>query len=73
LKKAARPKTNRVHRPVCRWWKETEELVVTGATTGKAEANYTAIKNIKRTAGRYCNPAYYKSVIPLKHAVRTAA
>lgn len=36
---------------VCRrWWKGTEVLIVTGATTDKAEANDTAVKYIKRTA-----------------------
>lgn len=47
---AARPETNRLYRTVCRWWKEIEVLIITGATTGKVEANNTAIKNIKRTA-----------------------
>ncbi|MFE4541560.1 transposase [Arthrobacter sp. NPDC056727] len=32
-------------------------LVITGATPGKVEANNTAIKNIKRTARGYRNPA----------------
>jgi transposase len=48
VKKAARPETNRLYRTVCRWWKEIEVLIITGATTGKVEANNTAIKNIKR-------------------------
>lgn len=70
---AARPETNRFYRTVCRWWKEIEVLIVTGATTGKVEANNTAIKNIKRTARGYRNAANYKSVILLRSAVRTAA
>jgi transposase len=70
---AARPETNRLYRTVCRWWKEIEVLIITGATTGKVEANNTAIKNIKRTARGYRNPANYKSVILLRSAVRTAA
>ncbi|UKA77320.1 ISL3 family transposase [Arthrobacter sp. FW306-07-I] len=70
---AARPETNRLYRTVCRWWKEIEVLIITGATTGKGEANNTAIKNIKRTARGYRNPANYKSVILLRSAVRTAA
>jgi hypothetical protein len=48
VKEAARPETNRLYRTVCRWWKEIEVLIITGATTGKVEANNTAIKNIKR-------------------------
>ncbi|GAC1377725.1 MAG: ISL3 family transposase [Pseudarthrobacter sp.] len=73
VKKAARPETNRLYRTVCRWWKEIEVLIITGATTGKVEANNTAIKNIKRSARGYRNPANYKSVILLRSAVRTAA
>jgi transposase len=73
VKTAARPETNRLYRTVCRWWKEIEVLIITGATTGKVEANNTAIKNIKRTARGYRNPANYKSVILLRSAVRTAA
>ncbi|MFJ6314434.1 ISL3 family transposase [Pseudarthrobacter oxydans] len=45
---AAQPETNRLWRTVCRWWKEIEVLIVTGATTSKVEANNTAIKHIKR-------------------------
>ena len=66
VKAAARPETNRLYRTVCRWWKEIEVLIITGATTGKVEANNTAIKNIKRTARGYRNAANYKSVIPLE-------
>ena len=73
VKAAARPETNRLYRTVCRWWKEIEVLIITGATTGKVEANNTAIKNIKRTARGYRNPGNYKSVILLRSAVRTAA
>lgn len=50
VKKAALPETNRPYRTVCRGWKEIEVLIIAGATTGKVEANNTAIKNIKRTA-----------------------
>lgn len=35
---AGRPETNKLYRTVCRWWKEIEVLIVTGATTGKVEA-----------------------------------
>ena len=73
VKAAARPETNRLYRTVCRWWKEIEVLIITGATTGMVEANNTAIKNIKRTARGYRNAANYKSVILLRSAVRTAA
>ncbi|AOY70098.1 transposase [Arthrobacter sp. ZXY-2] len=73
VKTAARPGTNRLYRTVCRWWKEIELPIVTGATTGKVEANNTAIKNIKPTARGYRNAANYNSVIPLRNAVRTAA
>ena len=73
VRTAARPETNRLYRTVCRWWKEIEVFIITGATTGKVEANNTAIKNIKRTARGYRNPANYKSVILLRSAVRTAA
>ncbi|MFF1251243.1 ISL3 family transposase [Pseudarthrobacter sp. NPDC058329] len=73
VKAAARPETNRLYRTVCRWWKEIEVLIITGATTGKVEANNTAIKNIKRTARVYRNAANYKSVILLRSAIRMAA
>nr|WP_269209024.1 transposase [Arthrobacter sp. 35W] len=42
------PETTRLWRTICRWWKEIEVLITTGATTGKVEANNTAIKHIKR-------------------------
>ncbi|VII96919.1 Mobile element protein [Arthrobacter sp. DR-2P] len=67
---AARPETNKLYRTVCRWWNEIEVLIVTGATTGKVEANNTGIKHIKRTARGYRNPGNYKSVILMRSAVR---
>jgi len=70
---AGRPETNRLYRTVCRWWKGIEVFIITGATTGKVEANNTAIKNIQRTARGHRNAANYKSVILLRSAVRTAA
>jgi transposase len=73
VKAAARPETNRLYRTVCRWWKEIEVLIVTGATTGRVEANNTGIKHIKSTARGYRNAANYKLVILLSSAVRTAA
>ncbi|BAS11984.1 transposase [Arthrobacter sp. Hiyo8] len=48
VEQAAQPETNRLWRTICRWWKEIEVLIVTGATTAKVEANNTAIKHIKR-------------------------
>ncbi|WP_024366342.1 transposase [Arthrobacter sp. TB 26] len=70
---AGRPETNKLYRTVCRWWNEIEVLIVTGATTGKVEANNTGIKHIKRTARCYRNAGNYKSVILMRSAVRTAA
>ena len=70
---AGRPETNKLYRTVCRWWNEIEVLIVTGATTGKVEANNTGIKHIKRTARGYRNAGNYKSVILMRSAVRTAA
>lgn len=67
------PETTRLWRTICRWWKEIEVLIVTGATTGKVEANNTAIKHIKRTARGYRNPNNYTSVILLRSAARTTA
>jgi transposase len=73
VKAAARPETNKLYRTVCRWWKEIEVLIITGASTGKVEANNTAIKNIKRTARGNRNPDNYKTVILLRSAARTTA
>ncbi|RAX14855.1 hypothetical protein DC347_20565 [Pseudarthrobacter sp. AG30] len=50
-----------------------EVLIVAGATTGKVEANNTAIKQMKRTACGYRNPSTYKSIILMRSAVLTAA
>lgn len=62
------------YRTVYRWWNEIEVIIVSGATTGKVEANdIVGIKHIKRTARGYRNPANYKSVILMTSAVRTAA
>ncbi len=70
---AGRPETNKLYRTVCRWWNEIEVLIVTGATTGKVEANNTGIKHIKRTARGYRNAGNYKSIILMRSAARTAA
>jgi hypothetical protein len=38
VKAAARPESNRLYRTVCRWWKEIEVLIITGATTNAPPA-----------------------------------
>ncbi|MDQ6740898.1 MAG: ISL3 family transposase [Actinomycetota bacterium] len=48
VEQTAQPESTRLWRTICRWWNEIEVLIVTGATTAKVEANYTAIKHIKR-------------------------
>ncbi|WP_259678217.1 transposase [Arthrobacter oryzae] len=73
VQETGRPETNKLYRTVCRWWNEIEVLIVTGATTGKVEANNTSIKHIKRTARGYRNAGNHKSVILMRSAVRTAA
>lgn len=70
---AGRSEANKLYRTVCRWWKEIEVLIVTGATTAKVEANNTGIKKIKRTVRGYRNAGNYKSAILMTSAVRTAA
>ncbi|WP_426996753.1 ISL3 family transposase [Pseudarthrobacter sp. N5] len=70
---AARPETTRLWRTVCRWWKEIEVLIVTGATTAKVEANNTAIKHLKRTGRGFVNSRNYSTRIMLRSAARTAA
>lgn len=35
VRQAAQAETNLLRRTVCRWWKETEVLIATGATTAK--------------------------------------
>nr|WP_307362270.1 transposase [Pseudarthrobacter niigatensis] len=72
VEKAAQPETNRLWRTVCRWWKEIEVLIVTGATTAKVEANNTAIKHIKRTDRGFTNARNYKTRTLLRSAARTA-
>lgn len=73
VEQAAQPETNRLWRTVCRWWKEIEVLIVTGATTAKVEANNTAIKHIKRTGRGFTNARNYKTRILLRSAARTVA
>jgi transposase len=43
IEKAAQSETNRLWRTVCRWWKEIEVLIVTGATTAKAALGIAAL------------------------------
>lgn len=52
---------------------EIEVVIIAGATTGKVEANNTAIKVTKRTARGYRDPTNYESGILLRSAVGTAA
>jgi transposase len=70
--RAAQPETTRLWRTVCRWWKEIEVLIVTGATTAKVEANNTAIKHLKRTGRGFVNSRNYTTRIMLRSAARTA-
>ncbi|NKX55951.1 transposase [Arthrobacter mobilis] len=44
VERAGQPEINRLRRTVCRWWKEIEVLIVTGATTSMVEVNNTTIK-----------------------------
>jgi transposase len=73
VERAAQPETNRLWRTICRWWKEIEVLIVTGATTAKVEANNTAIKHTKRTGRGFTNAHNYKTRILLRSAAKTAA
>ncbi|MET4589353.1 transposase [Arthrobacter sp. 754] len=73
VEQAAQPETNRLWRTVCRWWKEIEVLIVTGATKAKVEAHNTAIKHIKRTGRGFTNARNYKTRILLRSAARTSA
>jgi transposase len=70
---AAQHETTRLWRTVCRWWKEIEVLIITGATTAKVEANNTAIKHLKRTGRGFVNSRNYTTRIMLRSAARTAA
>lgn len=73
VERASQPETNRLWRMICRWWKEVEDLVVTGATTAKVEANNTAIQQIKRTGRGFINARNYKTRILLRSAANEAA
>ncbi|MGM0929167.1 MAG: ISL3 family transposase [Actinomycetota bacterium] len=73
VERAGQPETSRLWRTVCRWWKEIEVLVVTGATTAKVESNNVSIKARKRVGRGYRNAGNYRSHILLTSAARTAA
>ena len=72
VKESNQPETTRLWRTICRWWKEIEVLIVTGATTGKVEANNTSIKHIKRTGRGFVNSTNHTTRIMLRSAARTA-
>lgn len=72
VKASNQPETTRLWRTIGRWWKEVEVLIVTGATTGKVEANNTSIKHIKRTGRGFTNSSNYTTRIMLRSAARTA-
>ncbi|WP_315914420.1 ISL3 family transposase [Arthrobacter sp. lap29] len=72
VKESNQPETTRLWRTICRWWAEIEVLIVTGATTGKVEANNTSIKHIKRTGRGFTNTTNYTTRIMLRSAARTA-
>nr|WP_247647299.1 transposase [Arthrobacter sp. E3] len=72
VQESKQPETTRLYRTICRWWKEIEVLIVTGATTGKVEANNTSIKHIKRTGRGFTNTTNYTTRIMLRSAARTA-
>jgi transposase len=70
--RAAQPETTRLWRTVCRWWQETEVLIVTGGTTAKVEENNTAIQHLKRTGRAFVNSRNYTTRMMLRSAARTA-
>ena len=72
VQNSKQPETTGPYRTICRWWKEIEVLIVTGATTGKVEANNTSIKHIKRTGRGFVNSTNYTNRIMLRSAARTA-
>ncbi|UNK47747.1 transposase [Arthrobacter sulfonylureivorans] len=73
VERAGQPETTRLWRTVCRWWKEIEVLIVTGATTAKVESNNVSIKARKRVGSGYRNTGNYRSHTLLTSAARTAA
>ncbi|MBD1539187.1 transposase [Arthrobacter sp. S13_S34] len=73
FERAAQPKTNSLWRTICPWWKDIQDLIVTGATPAKVEANNTAIKHIKRTGRGFANASNYKKRILLRSGAKTAA
>lgn len=67
------PETTALYDTVVTWWEAIEVLIVTGATTARVEAANTSIKNIKRTARGFRNPANYRARILLTSAAQAAA
>jgi hypothetical protein len=68
---AARPET-KLYRTVCIWWKESEFLIVIGATTGKVDVNNTGMKHVKEVlAGT--DAVNFKSTINMTSASWTEA
>lgn len=65
VKKSNQPETTRLYRTICRWWQKIVVLIVTGATTGKVEANNTSIEDIKRTGRGFTNSTNYTTRIML--------
>ena len=50
-----------LYRTACRWWKEIEDLMAIGASTGKVEADNTTIKQSKAPHPGTGTPGNYKS------------
>ena len=67
------PETDRLWNTICDWWAQIEVLLVTGVTNARTEAANTTIKNIKRTARGFRNPANYRARILLGSAAKRAA
>jgi transposase len=67
------PETHRLWATIDDWWPAIEVLLVTGVTSARTEAANTSIKQIKRTARGYRNPAHYRARILLASAARRAA
>jgi transposase len=67
------PETHRLWATIDDWWPAIEVLLVTGVTNARTEAANTSIKQIKRTARGYRNPAHYRARILLASAARRAA
>lgn len=66
------PETTRLYDTVVTWWNAIEVLIVTGAATGKVEAETTAIKQIKRTGRGFRYANNYRTHILLGSAAKPA-